>query len=214
MKKIFIFVLLLLLTTGCMRIDNNSNYKEIAYNIISSKTNKVNVATMGYKFHLPKGVRVNKDLDFNQVFDIESIKTYMYVDIVSYYYKNNQNNIDNKDKYNFYYETINNENKNGFIAINKEEDDKYFVKVVLDYAKTETYTTKNKISSIISYSIMILDSIEYNDKLIEKYINDNNITSNDILYNIKKPDDSESKFNQYLQEYVDEEDQIIDLPDE
>ena len=61
---------------------------------------------------------------------------------------------------------------------------------------------------------MILNSIDYNDKLIEKYILDENITSNDTLYNIEKPENSESKFNQYLQEYVDEEDQITILPDE
>lgn len=213
MKKIFIFVLLLLMATGCVRIDNSNNYKEIAESIVNSNTNRVNVATKGYEYYLPKGVSINKDLEFNQIFKIESTKLYMYVDIVSYYYKNSENN--NVDGNSFdYYEVINTTKRNGYVAINKEEDDKYFIRVVIDYARVEAYSKKSNISSVVSYAVLILDSIKYNDKLIEKYIVDNKITSSDVLYKIKKPEDSESKFNQYLQEYVDEEVDAADLPDE
>ena len=214
MRKLFIFVLLLLLATGCRRIDNASDYKEIAQSIIDGGTNKVNMATRGYEYYLPKGVNVVNDLDFNQVFNANGADIYMYVDIVSYYYKNASNNDDDKKLYNYYYEKLNLGEKQGYIAIKEEEKDSYFVKIVIDYAKIEGYVKKNQLSSVVSYAVLILDSIKYNDKLIEKYITDNKVTSNDILYNIKKPSDSESKFNQYLQEYVDEENQVVDLPDE
>ena len=211
MKKLYIFVLLLVLTTGCTRIDNNNDYKSLVDSNLTEKKYKVNTATTGYKFYLPKGVRLEKSLNFNQVFDLLDTKMYMYVDIVSYYYKNKTNNTSDKTKYNYYFENI--ENKNGYLGIN-EEDNKYFVKIVIDYASIEAYTTKNNLQALISYATLILNNVDYNDKLIEKYINDEKISSNDILYNIEKPENSESKFNQYLQEYVDEEDQITILPDE
>lgn len=212
MKRVFVFVLLLVLVTGCTRIDNEDNYKKIVNNITFNK-NILNVATTGYKFYLPKGVSVDKDLEFNQVLVTLDTKMYLYVDIVSYYYKNFTNNND-ETNYNYYYEKINSKDGDfGYIAI-KEENDSYFVKIVYNYAKIEAYTTKEKLSSIISYAALILKSIEYNDSVIEKYISDNNITSNATVYNIEKPNNNESKFSQYLQEYVHEEEQITLLPEE
>lgn len=212
MKKI-VFVLLLVLVTGCTRIDNEEDYKKIVDSIAYS-SNTLNTATTGYKYYLPKSVRIDKDLDFNQELVVLNTKMYLYVDIVSYYYKNFTNN-DDDENYNYYYEKINNNNGDfGYIAINKEDDDKYFLKIVYNYAKIEVYTTKNNLSSIVSYATLILKSIDYNDSVIAKFISDNNVTSNDTLYNIKKPSDSESKFSQYLQEYVHEEEQIIVLPEE
>lgn len=212
MKKIFVFVLLLLLVTGCTRIDNEENYKKIVDSVPKS-SNTLNVATTGYKFYLPKGVRVVKDLDFNQELVVNNTNMYLYVDIVSYYYKNFTNNNDDAN-YNYYYEKLSgNDGDFGYIAIQKEEEE-YFVKIVYNYAKIELYTTKDKLSSIISYATLILKSIEYNDTVIDKFISDNNITSSDTLYSIDKPSDSESKFSQYLQEYVHEEEQITVLPEE
>ena len=62
--------------------------------------------------------------------------------------------------------------------------------------------------------MIIMNSIEYNDILILEIIEDNNIRSEDSVYNILKPDDSESKFNEYLEEYVQDEEKIEALPDE
>lgn len=214
MKKLFIFVLLLIFVTGCSKIDKEKDYKKIIDSIAYNDT-ILNVATTGYKFYLPKGVTVKKDLDFNQELKFLNNDMYLYVDIVSYYYKNFSNNKDTKENYNYYYEKINSRDGDfGYIGINKVDDKNYFIKIVYNYGKMEIYTTKNKLSSIISYATLILKSIEYNDTVIEKFISDNNITSNDTLYSIDKPSDSESKFSQYLEEYVHEEEQIVVLPEE
>lgn len=212
MKKIFVLVLLLILITGCSRIDNNSDYISIINNISNSRDKELNVATKGYKYYLPKGVRINKDLEFNQEFSVLGTKMYLYADVVSYYYKNFTNNESDID-FNYYYKKINSNGNFGYVGINKENED-YYLEIVYNYAKIEAYTTKNSLSSIISYATLILDSVKYNDNLIEKYITDNDISSNDTVYNIKKPSDTESKFSQYLQEYVQEDEQEIVLPEE
>lgn len=211
MKKFLILLLLLVVLSGCTRIDNEKEYKNIANNIINSSTSLVNVATRGYKYYLPKGVSLIYNVDFNQKFRVLDEDIYMYVDIVSYYYKKDLN--DYEDDFNYYFSNISSKDKVGYIGINKE-DDEYFVKLVYNYAKIEFYTNEDRLSSLISYSMIIMNSIEYNDILILDIIEDNNVRSDDSLYNIEKPSDSESKFNEYLEEYVQDEEKIEALPDE
>ncbi len=211
MKKFLILLLLTVFLSGCTRTDNEIEYKNIADNIINSSTNLVNTATKGYKYYLPKGVSLIYNIDFNQKFRILDEDIYMYVDIVSYYYKKDLN--DYEKDFNYYFSNISSKNKVGYIGINKE-DNEYFVKLVYNYAKVEFYTSEDKISNLIAYSMIIMNSIEYNDILILEIIEDNNIRSEDSVYNILKPDDSESKFNEYLEEYVQDEEKIEALPDE
>lgn len=211
MKKFLILLLLLVVLSGCTRIDNEKEYKNIANNIINSSTSLVNVATSGYKYYLPKGVSLIYNVDFNQKFRVLDEDIYMYVDIVSYYYKKDLN--DYEDDFNYYFSNISSKDKVGYIGINKE-DDEYFVKLVYNYAKIEFYTNEDRLSSLISYSMIIMNSIEYNDILILDIIEDNNVRSDDSVYNIEKPSDSESKFNEYLEEYVQDEEKIEALPDE
>ena len=211
MKKFLILLLLLVVLSGCTRVDNEKEYKNIANNIINSSTSLVNVATRGYKYYLPKGVSLIYNVDFNQKFRVLDEDIYMYVDIVSYYYKKDLN--DYEDDFNYYFSNISSKDKVGYIGINKE-DDEYFVKLVYNYAKIEFYTNEDRLSSLISYSMIIMNSIEYNDILILDIIEDNNVRSDDSVYNIEKPSDSESKFNEYLEEYVQDEEKIEALPDE
>ncbi len=211
MKKFLILLLLTIFLSGCTRIDNEKEYKNVANNIINSSTSLVNTATRGYKYYLPKGVSLIYNIDFNQKFRVLEEDIYMYVDIVSYYYKKDLN--DYEDDFNYYFSNISSKDKVGYIGINKE-DDEYFVKIVYNYAKVEFYTNEEKLSSLVGYSMVIMNSIEYNDILILEIIEDNNIRSEDSIYNITKPSDSESKFNEYLEEYVQDEEKIEALPDE
>ena len=211
MKKFLILLLLTIFLSGCTRIDNEKEYKNVANNIINSSTSLVNTATRGYKYYLPKGVSLIYNIDFNQKFRVLEEDIYMYVDIVSYYYKKDLN--DYEDYFNYYFSNISSKDKVGYIGINKE-DDEYFVKIVYNYAKVEFYTNEEKLSSLVGYSMVIMNSIEYNDILILEIIEDNNIRSEDSIYNITKPSDSESKFNEYLEEYVQDEEKIEALPDE
>ena len=86
-KKIIIFILPLLLS-GCMMITNNyTNYLEIINTVISSKSKLTNTQMIGYKLYLPNDVKHLKKDDYNEILLIKDRNAYLYVDLVSYYYK-------------------------------------------------------------------------------------------------------------------------------
>lgn len=86
--------------------------------------------------------------------------------------------------------------------------------LVYNYAKIESHVPKEKIKEVIANSMIILNSIDYNENLIEKILEDEYYASVAEEYKIKKPDNTESKFSEYLSEYVvDEETVIPDLPE-
>ena len=86
-KKILFFSILVLLLCGCTRIDTDktNNYSSLVVNCLSKKA-YTNDVTLGYKFYLPKGVKLKKNYDYNQVLLVDNINMYMYVDINAYYY--------------------------------------------------------------------------------------------------------------------------------
>ena len=67
-----------------------------------------------------------------------------------------------------------------------------------------SYVKKEDLVDVISYSTIILNSISYNDNLISNIIEKGENYNNEITYEIDKPNNSESKFREYLQEYVQE----------
>lgn len=212
MKKILILSLTLFLCVGCMRIDNVTNLDSIVDEVISTNKDFVNTVSLGYKYYLPTDVSKVYDKDYNQKFKVDDVYMYLYVDAVSYYYRNSLNfSLENEN--NYYYRKINNAEKIGYIKITEEED-RYFLKIVYNYAKIESYVPKTKLNNILTYSMVILDSIEYNNNLIEKILEDEYFSSVDEEYQIQKPEDAESKFSEYLSEYVQEEESVIpDLPE-
>lgn len=212
MKKIFILTLLLVLCTGCIKVNEEDNKDLIIDEIINNKVTP-NTMAMGYKYYLPLGVNKVYDKDYNQKFKYKDNYIYLYVDIVSYFYKNSLNFSEEGSTENYYYRKITNGNKVGFIKITMEED-LYFIKIVYNYAKIEAYADKNELENILSNSMIILDSIYYNDNLIKKILEDNNNLGPEREYKIDKPEDATSKFTEYLSEYVqNEETKISDLPE-
>lgn len=214
MKKKFLLIMVLLLCASCTRV-NDKNYDDIVMNVTRNNSNIYNTTSLGYKYYLPLGVSKVYDKDYNQKFKVNDVYMYLYVDIVSYYYKNNLNLSDSDINNCYYYSPIkSDDNKTGYVKITKEDDNKYFIKIVYNYAKIESYVNDYEISNILSYSMIILDSISYNDKLVENILLEEYYSSSSKEYKIKKPENTESKFSEYLSEYVaDEESKIPDLPE-
>jgi hypothetical protein len=214
-KRMILLLLFILLLTGCVRTDTYSdNYVNLVSNVLNSNNKETNEVGSGYKFYVPKGVRLIDNENNNQVFIALGTKIYMYVDITSYYYKNSLNY--SNDDSSFYLENIVYGDKSGFIQINKD-DDEYFVKIVYNYAKIEVYTDKYNLNDIVVMSSILVNSIDYNDTIIEKLLDDNNNSGSEITYNIEKPASASSDFSKYLEEYIteDEADTSIEkLPDE
>lgn len=199
MKKIIIPLLMIIALTGCSKInDKTTNYVDVINDIISYDNKKVNTSSYGYNYYLPIGVNVVYDGKLNKEFKVKDNKLMLYVDVVSYFYKNSLNyEFDNTN--NYYYSKLN----NGYILIN-EEDNTYYLKIIYNYAKIESYVKKEDLVDVISYSTIILNSISYNDNLISNIIEKGENYNNEITYEIDKPNNSESKFREYLQEYVQE----------
>lgn len=199
MKKIIIPLLMIIALTGCSKINNKTtNYVDVINDIISYDNKKVNTSSYGYNYYLPIGVNVVYDGKLNKEFKVKDNKLMLYVDVVSYFYKNSLNyEFDNTNSY--YYSKLN----NGYILIN-EEDNTYYLKIIYNYAKIESYVKKEDLVDVISYSTIILNSISYNDNLISNIIEKGENYNNEITYEIDKPNNSESKFREYLQEYVQE----------
>ena len=214
MKKKFLLIMVLLLCASCTRV-NDKNYDDIVMNVTRNNSNIYNTTSLGYKYYLPLGVSKVYDKDYNQKFKVNDTYMYLYVDIVSYYYKNNLNLSDSDINNCYYYFPIkSDDNKIGYVKITKEDNDKYFIKIVYNYAKIESYVNDYEISDILSYSMIILDSISYNDKLVKNILLEEYYSSSSKEYKIKKPENTESKFSEYLSEYVaDEESKIPDLPE-
>lgn len=212
MKKTFILLLILVLCVGCTRIDNIENKDLIIEAVLNSKEKPTNTTSLGYKYYLPIDVLKISDIDYNQKFKIDNDYIYMYSDIVSYYYNNSLNFSDNSNNC-YYYKEINNNGKIGYIKINNEKNGKYCIKIVYNYAKMESCVQESEINKILINSMIILDSIDYNDILIKNLIADENFISAEKEYKIDKPKDAESKFSEYLSEAVHEEESVPELPE-
>ncbi len=89
-KKIVLLLIIVSLMTGCTSINNNDLGLIIDEEVNSSLV-LANQVARGYKYYLPKGVMIKEDNDYNQKFMLLDTSMYMYVDIVSYYYKNELN---------------------------------------------------------------------------------------------------------------------------
>lgn len=215
MKKKIILLLTLILCVGCTRIDNIEDYSIIIDKIINNNYNNQNTTSLGYTYYLPLGVSKVYDKDYNQKLKIEDTFMYLYVDAVSYYYQNDLN-LEEKNKIdNYYYKEIDKDGKKGYVVITKEDNDNvYFIKVVYNYAKIESYVPKTKIENTLANSMIILKSINYNDNLIKKILEEEHGLGVDKEYKIDKPTNATSKFSEYLSEYVEEKENTIpDLPE-
>lgn len=209
-KKILLVSILILILSGCVKIDKNSqNYISIINNCLNTKTISNDVA-LGYKYYLPKGVKLIKNYDYNQKFSVGQNDLYMYVDINSYYYKSK---LKKQTSDNYYYHKIKKGKKTGYISISKSNN-LYFTKIVYNYAKMEFYSNSNDLNNLITLSTIILNSIDYNDIIIEKVLGENLGDYSEITYELKKPEDASNDFSQYLEEYVQEDKAEKKLPDE
>lgn len=210
-KKIILICLVLLLLVGCKKIDNNDNYVGLVLNCLNDKQVTNNVS-LGYQYYVPKGVRKIHDYDYNQVFLIDDYYVYLYIDIISYFYEHDLLHTAREDV--FYDQYFQYNNEEGYIIIEKEEDDLYFFSIVYHYSKIESYVSKNDLSKVITLSSIILNSIDYNDVVIEKILEGDFGQFSEFTYEVDKPDGASSNFSQILEEYVQKEEETEQLPDE
>ena len=214
-KKRMIAILCLVLLSGCKQISSDDDYVSLVYNCFSTDTMTNNVS-QGYKYYIPKGVIQLKDFNYNQSFLIEDNYLYLYVDVISYFYQKKLNVAKHDNVY--YYQPFEFDNKVGYILILTDDNlQEYYLSIVYNYSKIEGYVKKDKLNKVITLSSIILNSIEYNDVVIEKILDGDLGQFSEFTYEVDKPEGSSSNFSQYLEENVqkeDDEDNIEQLPGE
>ncbi len=178
MKKIWIF-LLLILCTGCtiVRIDTE-NIDNIT-SIVLSKNNKLyNRVGKGYKYYLPRGASYIDNNGFNEKLYSGGNFYYLFVDAVSYYYKKEiKCNFDD----NVYYKEEFTKDKKGCLQITEQNND-YLIRFFYNYARIEALVSKNDLNSAVLDATYILSTVKFNDTIIESILNENDLTETEKVY--------------------------------
>ncbi len=206
-KKILIIILFLICVTGCVKV-SDLTYDEILNNF-SISPNGANTYRRGYKYFVPKGVALVDAGPNYAIFEDNITSYYMYIDLINYV--NKANIIINNTDDNIYYRTFNNDNKSGYIAIKKDENDKYMIEIMYNYAKIELMVDIDNVNNALINSINILKSIVYDDRVIETMLRDDNLTYTEENYNMFDKSNKKSSVLNYTEdEEVVVEDKIKD----
>lgn len=201
MKKLVFLGCMILLLSGCsiVYVDKQS-IDEIVEDILSSDVRLKSVSLEGYSYYLPQGVSLSRNDAGNSILYYNHKKMYLYVDLISYYHKvNNEYKEDN----NYYYsKSISKNGYNGYLVIT-EVSDNYFVEFMYRYSKIEAYVNKNDLNKTITTMAYILNSIEFKDSVLESLIGENSLNYSEENFNIFKPNGDESDFLDYVEQYDD-----------
>ena len=184
----------------CQRFDFKRISNEDIIKLTINENNKLyNVNNKGYRYNLPIEFSVYSDRDYSQVLLSNNTKYYMNVDVVGYYYKNKY--IKEHDDSDFEFFEFEHEDKTGYLRITKNNDN-FFVELCYNYAIIEVEVKQSELRYAISRSISILNSIKYNDLVIEKYIGENDLDSKESIYSIPQPSSKSGSKNvlQYIEE--------------
>lgn len=214
MKKILCLSLLILLLSGCsiVYIDKQS-IDEIIDSILVDNVNLKNVSLHGYSYYLPQGVSLSSANEKNSILYYNHKKMYLYVDLISYY-----NKVDYKYEKvnNAYYETeINKNGYKGYLVITSIND-KYFIEFMYKYSKIEAYVDQTDLNRTITQMAYILNSIDFNDNVIESLVGENSLNYQEEQFDIFKPNGEESDFLDFVKQYDDgrtesKDEDILDL---
>lgn len=199
MKKVIFLFLLLLLATGCSKenIDIN-NYENIFDTFLSKPTELVNNYSSGYKYYLPSGVRVVDSKDYNDKLYYNGDYYYLFVDVVSYYYKND---IDyEKSSQAIFSKSLNYNGKEGYAEVVKDND-LYKISVYYNYSKIEGYVEYDNIGQSLINMCYILNSIKFNDAVIELSVGNDSIIFTEETYDFFTPRKKGGNFIDYIKLY-------------
>ena len=190
MKKILLLCCLLLLA-GCsvVRIDT-SNVDNIINVVLSKNNDLYNQIGKGYKYYVPRGVTYIDTNDYNDVLYSDGNYYYLYIDVVSYYYKVVEEYEENPDAY--YSKKIDINGKQGYLEINKQDNGRYFIEFMYNYSKIEIEANYEDINDIILNTSYILSTVKFNDNVIKVVLDDEFLVSEekyDIFTSKKETDD-------------------------
>ncbi len=214
MKKIAILLSIILLITGCtvIRVDDQQ-LQQVINTVLKENHNLYNQAFEGYKYYIPKGMKVTEKHDYNQLLEANNNTYYLYIDIISYYYQSDVNYIIDSSKY--LSMRLNENKKEGYIEVEKTKDEEYFIKSVYNYAKIEVYVKEKHLQESIINVLTILNSIQYNKSIINSFVGENKLNFTEESFSLFENDDAnDDNFLEYIEEYDKYYDTEGELPED
>ena len=191
MKKYLILFLTLMLS-GCSVVRINTNSLDTIVDVVLSKNNTLyNKDGQGYKYYIPNGVTHIDTDDLSHTLYYKGEYLYLYVDIVSYYYKKDIKY--KKNDYAYFSKKIDNNDKTGYVEVIKK-DDLYHVNFYYNYARIEALVTEDNLSNTILNATYILSTIKYNKGLIKTMLDDEYLINKAGKYDLFKTNDKTEKF--------------------
>ena len=207
-------LLSIILFTGCtvVRIDT-TNIDNIISVVLSKKNTLYNRVGKGYKYYVPRGVTYIDTTELNDKLYSNGNYYYLYIDAVGYFYKNNidyeldavsyyhkvkVNYKENKDAY--YSKKIDVSDKEGYLEIQKQKNDKYVIEFVYNYAKIEAMVDKEDINEVVLNASYILSTVKFNNKVIKLMLNETYFTNKEEKYDIFADKDNNVS-NSHVVEY-------------
>lgn len=175
MKKLILIVCLLFIS-GCsvVRIDTTS-IDNIVSVVLSKDNTLYNQVGKGYKYYVPRGVSYMDTNEHNDVLYSDGQYYYLYIDIISYYHSVTRDYEKNENA--FYSGAININDKTGYLEINKQDNGKYFIEFMYNYAKIEALCNEKDINDIVLNSSYILSTVKFNNNIIKAMLDDEFLVS-------------------------------------
>lgn len=199
MKKILIVFFSIFLLTGCTFVNiEKDSIEDIINTVIEKDINLYNNVFEGYKFYVPRGLKIIDKNKYNSKILFKDDTFYLYVDVVSYYYKTKKTFISSTT--NYLSKELRFNDKLGYIDITETED-KYFVEFMYNYAKIEAYIDKKYLNEAALNMAYILSSIQYNEKVIDTLIGENVLDYQEEKYDIFESKRENSNFLEWIEKY-------------
>lgn len=197
-KKLLILTLSILALTGCTNL-SNASLDEITNTMLSSKSSLANTVFDGYKYYVPRGLRLVMKNDYNASFLDEYNNTYyLYIDIISYYNKEKLDYNTNKNAY--FSKELNYNNKEGYLEITKVKDSNYyFVEYMYNYGKIEAFVKEKELNSAIINMSSVLSSLKFNRTVLETIVGNKVLNYKEDTYDVMKPKGSTATKDTYLE---------------
>lgn len=200
MKKIWITLLIsLCFISGCSIVKVSTNSLSDIIRTILYVDNKLSNTYMeGYELYLPQGVKVIDKAEYNLKIKDDKSYYYLYIDTIAYHYKVDNSFVENANH--FYSQKLLNNGKIGYIDI-ISRGDYYYIALMYNYAKIESYVKKSDFNSVMMNMCSILSSIKYNDSVISGYIGNNKTMTKEERFDIFDSTVDDDKFLKYESEY-------------
>lgn len=194
-KKIILMLLAVMCLAGCTNIATLT-YDDIV-NGLSKDSKPANIYRNGYQFYIPNGLSIEDAGSNYAIISGSETKYYLYIDLVSFNVKKDLN-YKKCDKC-IYSEKIKYQDKVGYVEIKLWENNQYLIEIMYNYAKIEVMVNEGMINKALVNSISILNSVKYNDEVIEQLLNDDNLNYTEEIFDMFEDVKDDSDILDYIE---------------